>query len=162
MSDKMRWRYGDTNPVMAAVDSGTVIEIGDLIWLDADDAKPASDFTWTSSIGATQDAFANRFLGVAMQRSASGDTASIRVATTGVFEFTCASAAFELGDAIGPAKATGNAIEDQKVVEVADVAYAIGHVAKREASANTVVNVAIKSNVMYGGVTPSATSGDIS
>ena len=29
MSDKMRWRYGDTNPVVAAVDSATVIEIGE-------------------------------------------------------------------------------------------------------------------------------------
>ena len=25
MSDKMRWRYADTNPVVAAVDSATVI-----------------------------------------------------------------------------------------------------------------------------------------
>ena len=30
MSDKMRWRYGDTNPVLAAVDADTAIEIGDL------------------------------------------------------------------------------------------------------------------------------------
>jgi hypothetical protein len=42
MSDKMRWRYGDTNPVVAAVDSSTVIEIGDLLYQDTDDAKPAS------------------------------------------------------------------------------------------------------------------------
>ncbi len=31
MTDKMRWRYGDTNPVVAPVDSATVIEIGDLV-----------------------------------------------------------------------------------------------------------------------------------
>ena len=42
MTDKMRWRYGDTNPVVAAVDAATVIEIGDLLWQDTDDAKPAS------------------------------------------------------------------------------------------------------------------------
>ena len=42
MSDKMRWRYGDTNPVVAAVDSATVIEIGDLVYQDVDDAKPAA------------------------------------------------------------------------------------------------------------------------
>ncbi len=40
--DKMRWRYGDTNPVVAAVDADTVIEIGDLLWQDIDDAKPAT------------------------------------------------------------------------------------------------------------------------
>ncbi len=42
MSDHMRWRYGDTNAVVAAVDADTVIEIGDLLWQDVDDAKPAS------------------------------------------------------------------------------------------------------------------------
>ena len=31
MSNKMRWRYGDTNPVQAPVASSTVIEIGDLV-----------------------------------------------------------------------------------------------------------------------------------
>ena len=41
MADTMRWRYGDTNPVVAPVDSATVIEIGDLVYLDTDDAKPA-------------------------------------------------------------------------------------------------------------------------
>ena len=38
----MRWRYGDTNPVVAAVAAGTVIEIGDLLWQDTDNAKPAA------------------------------------------------------------------------------------------------------------------------
>jgi hypothetical protein len=47
MGDKMRWRYGDTNPVMAAVDAATVIEIGDLMWLDTDDAKPAVRYSAT-------------------------------------------------------------------------------------------------------------------
>ena len=42
MANTMRWRYGDTNPVMLPVDSATVIEIGDLVYLDTDDAKPAS------------------------------------------------------------------------------------------------------------------------
>jgi len=42
MSDKMRWRYADTNPVVAAVDADSVIEIGDLVWQDIDDAKPAA------------------------------------------------------------------------------------------------------------------------
>ena len=36
-----------------------------------------------------------------MQRSRSGETAPIRVATTGVFEFDCASGTFELGDMVG-------------------------------------------------------------
>ncbi|MGA7700475.1 MAG: hypothetical protein WCB27_12760 [Thermoguttaceae bacterium] len=100
MSDKMRWRYGDTNPVVAAVDSGTVIEIGDLVLLNTDDARPASMQAVQGTKAATQAAFAAIFLGVAMQRSRSGETAPIRVATTGVFEFDCASGTFELGDMV--------------------------------------------------------------
>src|SRR3977135_2867677 len=42
MSNTMRWRYGDTCPVMLPVDSATVIEIGDMLYIDTDDAKPES------------------------------------------------------------------------------------------------------------------------
>ena len=42
MTDKMRWRYGDTNPVVAAVAAATVIEIGDLLYQDTNNAKPAA------------------------------------------------------------------------------------------------------------------------
>ena len=120
MSDKMRWRYGDTNPVVAAVDAKTVIEIGDLVWQDTDDAKPAGSFTWDTDLVTTQDGFADKFLGVAMQRSRSGDTAPIRVATTGVFEFDCASGTFELGEMVGPAGNTGGtALMNQQVAKVA-------------------------------------------
>jgi hypothetical protein len=152
MSDKMRWRYGDTNPVIAAVDSATVIEIGDFVWQDTDDAKPASSTTWTTSLAGTQAVFTPKFLGVAMQRSRAGDSAPIRVATTGVFELDCVSASFELGDLIGAAaNSGGTALQSQSGVKVADPAYAIGRVAKR-ASADTSVLVDIQSVVMRGGL----------
>ena len=153
MSDKMRWRYGDTNPVVAAVDSATVIEIGDLLWQDTDDAKPASSLADQGSETDNQAAFTAAFLGVAMQRSRSGDTAPIRVATTGVFEFDCPSGTFELGDLIGADEnAAGDALLDQQVDAVADAQYAVGRVAKREASAATSVLVDVRSTVMTGGL----------
>ncbi len=160
MSDKMRWRYGDTNPVVAAVDSDTVIEIGDLLWQDTDDAKPASDITDQGTETANQTALADAFLGVAMQRSRSGDTAPVRVAATGVFEFDCPSGTFELGDLVGADEnAGGDALLNQQVDSVAAAAYAIGRIAKRQASAVTSVLIDIRSTVMTGGVegsTPSA------
>ncbi len=160
MSDKMRWRYGDTNPVVAAVDSTTVIEIGDLLWLDTDDAKPASDQTDQGSEAANQAAFADSFLGVAMQRSRSGDTAPIRVATTGVFEFDCPSGTSELGDMVGADEnAGGDALLNQQVAGVASSGYAIARVAKREASASTSVLVDVRSTVMTGGIEGSSPSG---
>ena len=153
MSDKMRWRYGDTNPVIAAVDSDTVIEIGDLLLQDTDDAKPASDITDQGTETDNQAALADAFLGVAMQRSRAGDTAPIRVATTGVFEFDCPSGTFELGDLVGADEnGGGDALLNQQVDSVAAADYAVGRVAKRQGSAVTSVLVDIRSTVMTGGV----------
>ncbi len=149
----MRWRYGDTNPVVAAVDSATVIEIGDFVYQDTDDAKPASLQADQSSEAANQRLFADNFLGVAMQWSMSGDTDPIRVAATGVFEFDCPSGTFELGDLVGVDEASsGTALEDQQVASVADSAYAVARVAKRVATAATIVLVDIRSTVMLGGI----------
>ena len=161
MADVMRWRYGDTNPVLAAVNSATVIEIGDLVYQDTDDAKPASQQADGGSEAANQETFKDNFLGVAMQRSRSGDTASIRVATTGVFEFICASATFELGDLIGVSEnGDGNALEDQTVKSVMGLGgeYAIGLCAKRVATASTSVLVDIRSSVMGQSIISSSTS----
>ena len=159
MTDTMRWRYGDTNPVVAAVDSATVIEIGDLVCQDTDDAKPASSLADTGTETGNQDAFTDIFLGVAMQRSRGGDTAPIRVATTGVFEFDCPSGTFELGDLIGVDENTaGDALLTQQVAGVGASQYAIGRVAKREPSAAASVLVDIRSTIMTGGVEGSTPS----
>jgi hypothetical protein len=153
MSDKMRWRYGDTNPVVAAVDSATVIEIGDLVYQDTDDAKPASAQADQGSETANQQALATKFLGVAMQRSRAGDTSPVRVATTGVFEFDCPSGTFELGDLVGvDENAGGNALLDQQVDGVGSGTYAVGRVARRVTDAATSVLIDIRSTVMTGGV----------
>jgi hypothetical protein len=160
MSDKMRWRYGDTNPVVAAVDAGTVIEIGDLVWQDTDDAKPASSLSDQGTKTANQEALAGDFLGVAMQRSRSGETALVRVATTGVFEFDCASGTFELGDLVGADEnAAGEALLNQQVAKVGESRYAVGRIAKRQAAATTSVLIDIRSTVMTGGVEGSSPSG---
>ena len=160
MSDKMRWRYGDTNPVVAAVDAATVIEIGDLVWLDTDDAKPASSQADLGSEDANQTAFADKFLGVAMQRSRAGDTAGIRVATTGVFDFDCPSGTYELGDLVGVAEnGTGNALLNQQVASVGFSGGALARVAKREPVATTSVLVDIRSTVMTGGIEGGSSSG---
>ena len=160
MSDKMRWRYGDTNPVVAAVDSGTVIEIGDLVYQATDDARPASALADQGSETANQEMFADGFLGVAMQRSRNGDTTPIRVATTGVFEYACPSSTCELGNLIGADEnATGDALLDQQVAKVSESRYAIGRAAKREASNTTSMLVDICSTVMTGGVEGSSPSG---
>jgi hypothetical protein len=160
VTDIMRWRYGDTNPVIAAVDAATVIEIGDLLYLDTDDAKPAAQQANQGSKAANQELFCDKFLGVAMQRSRSGDTTPIRVATTGVFEFDCAAATLELGDMVGNEANAGNtSLLSQSIVKVTQSKHAVGRVAKRLPSPSTAVLVDIRSTVMTGGVEGSAPAG---
>jgi hypothetical protein len=152
MSDILRWRYGDTHPVVLPVESATVIEIGDLIYLDTDDARPASMQADAGSEPLNQEAFHDNFVGVAMQRSRAGDTAPIRVATRGVFEFPCPSAAFEVGALIGASEnAGGTALEDQQVEGVGTANLAIGRCAKRVNPAATSVLVDIVGTVSHGG-----------
>jgi hypothetical protein len=148
----MRWRYGDTSPVMLAVDSATVIEIGDLLWLDVDDAKPASAQADQGSEGANQQLLHDVFAGVAMQASAAGETQPIRVATTGVFEFDCLSAALEVGDLMSSDEdGGGTALLNQTVVKVSNANAAIGRCAKRVNPAGTRVLVDIVSSIAKGG-----------
>jgi hypothetical protein len=160
MTDKMRWRYGDTNPVVAAVHAETVVEIGDLVYQDADNAKSAAIQANQGTKAANQELFAHGFLGVAMQRSRAGDVDPIRVATTGVFEFDCPSGTFELGDMVGAdSTAAGTGLLAQQVAKVAASKQAVGRVAKRLTTAQTSVLVDIRSTVMTGGVEGSSYSG---
>ncbi|HUT10539.1 MAG TPA: hypothetical protein VMY42_08585 [Thermoguttaceae bacterium] len=153
MANKMRYRWGETKPRIFAVDSAEVIEIGDLVWLNTDDVRPAADLTNYGSLISNQDEFKQVFAGVAAQHSASGETDPIRVDTAGVFAFTCASATFEVGDLIGPDDAgdSGAALLSQQVIAVAVKTAAIGVVAQREAVAVTEVLVDIISTVATGG-----------
>lgn len=159
MSNNVRYRNGDTNPVFIAPASATVIEIGDLCFLDpvSGAPEPASSQIDQGSLTLNQDAFQQYFLGVAMDASAAGETDAVGFATTGNFEFTCASATFSLGGLIAAVEdSTGEALEDQAVVTVAagNESSAIGRVNKPEAVAVTKIEVRIFSTIMGGGVQP--------
>lgn len=157
MADQMRWRYGDTRPVVLAVAEETVIEIGDLVWLDTDNARPAVAIDdiggeGPASLAAAQEDFHDKFAGVAMQRSPAGSSRPIRVATSGVFELDAASATFEVGDLVGVAQDSEAArLAAQRGVAVPTAARAIGRVAKRVVPAGTHVLVEIVGTVSHGG-----------
>ncbi len=152
MANTMRWRYGDTCPVMLPVDSATVIEIGDMVLLDTDDAKPASFIVDQGTELANQQLFHDVFAGVAMQASRAGDTQPIRVATTGVFEFDCLSTTLEVGDLLASDEnAAGVALLNQTVAKVTNANAAIGRCAKRLNPAGTRVLVDIVSSTLKGG-----------
>ena len=151
MADVFRYKYGETHPVTVAVDSGTVIEVGDLVYLDTDDAKPASTAAlWDTDLATTQEAFHDAFIGVSLSRSRDGDTDDITVATRGTFEFAAASAAYVMGDLVGPDKDSGDALLDQTVEAVATANLAVGRI-RETSGTTTTVKVDIEGTLQHGG-----------
>ena len=144
MSDRFYFRTGQKNLQKMPVASATVISKNDMLWYDTtnDVVKPASDFAWTTDLATTQGNFAAVFVGVAEESSASGDTDDISVDTSSasVYAMPCASATFNLNDTVGPAKQSGNALENQKVV-AAVAAASIGRVDRKTDGAETSVRV---------------------
>lgn len=132
-----RHRTGPLSPIRVPVGSSTVVKIGDMLYWDdsADEAKPAEDLSWNSDLETTQGDFQEAFLGVALHGSEAGEDRDILVAREGIFEFECAEAEFDLGAPVAPAEATGDELENQKVVEV-DPHLRIG-LAVRHYDANT-------------------------
>lgn len=140
MSDRMRWRYENTNPVVAAVCVDDEIEIGDLLWQDRVHARPAHECH-------SGDTFRDLFLGVAMQRSPKGHPAPIRVATSGVFEFDCSPTTWCLGDPVGVVRRDGPLLNQS--VRFVQPDLGVGRVAKYQHTEHLgSVYVAIQSTVM--------------
>lgn len=152
MSDKFRYQYGETHPVMLSVDADTVIHIGDLLFFETDDARPASDQTDQSNLTNNQGLFASKFAGIAMQRSLAGETLPVRVATRGVFELLCPTSNFTVGDLVGAAEqSTGDALENQTVRKILRPELALGVVIQGGTSI-TSVQVEIFSRLFSAGI----------
>jgi len=132
MSNNMRHRWGETNPIMCPVVASAVIEIGDMLVLfDANnmlDGTTYSDtatykvypFDCVQSGGQTQSEVecSDHFIGVAEQASPSGDSYDIRVATDGVFEYPLNSATtIYIGDMIEVYSTANNAMKEQQVTK---------------------------------------------
>lgn len=142
MSNRLRFRSGQVELHKLRVDSGTVLEAGDLVYLDTDDVKPASSFTWTTDLATTRSNFAAVFLGVCHQPSASGDTADVSVdlSPLAVYEFDVTSSTFEVGNMVAPAQ-NSSALHKQTLQKVTNAAHAIARAAEFKATASTLLRV---------------------
>ena len=153
MTDKMRWRYGDTNPVVAAVDAATVIEIGDLVWQDTDDAKPASSVTQPRQQAAQSKGLGRRLSGrghaTEPQRQCGADSRGhhrrvrVRLRQRHVRVGRFGRRRYEH---------RGHRLVEPAGGESRDSLHAIGRIAKRQSTATTNVLVDIRSTIMTGGV----------
>lgn len=120
----------------------TAVNVGDLVFADTADLnaagnpfdKPAGSLTWATDLLTTQRLFAPRFRGVSTVRRIAGQTAAGDQVTdgailaTGEFTFGCAAlgSAALVGSLVAPAKASGNALDPQRVVITTDPTIAIG------------------------------------
>lgn len=144
MANSFLHRYGDARPRIYPVDLAEVIQIGDNLFYDTDDVKPFADATY-GSLAVAQALSAGLYAGVANQaHAAAGLAGNLTVLTAGVFQFTCASATFEVGDLVGADDNAGpTALVNQQVIQVYDARKAIGRVVERVGSAAEAVKVEI-------------------
>jgi hypothetical protein len=86
--------------------------------ISTNEVLPVSGYTWTTNLATTQAAAANVFVGVCRTKKAAGVAGpiSVDVSSDSIYECSCASADFLHGATLGPAKQSGNALENQKVV----------------------------------------------
>ena len=157
--NRLRFRSGQVEMRKVRVDAGTLIEAGDLVWLDGDDAKPASDFAWTSDLATTQAAFAAKFLGVSHQQSAAGDTepVSVDVGPHSIYEFDVNSAAYEIGAPLGPDEQSSALMNQQ--LEAAAAGSAIALAAEFTSGAQGTLRVSLASAYATGSANVNAALG---
>ena len=158
--NRLRFRSGQVELRKVRVDADTVIEAGDLVWLDTDDAKPASDFAWTTNLATTQGNFAAKFLGVAHQQSRSGDTdpISVDVSPHSVYEFNVNSASYEVGALLGPDESSST-LMNQQLEAVGSAAAAIARAAEFTSGAQGMLRVTFASAYACGSANVNAQVG---
>jgi hypothetical protein len=144
--NRLRFRSGQVQLVKCRVDSATVIEAGDMVWLDGDDVKPASAFEWTTNLATTQGNFAAKFVGIAHQQSGDGDVSpiSVDISPLSVYEMDVPSTTYEVGGLLGPDEGS-SALMDQQLETVASAASAIARAVEFKATAAGTLRVSFAS-----------------
>lgn len=150
----MRLRSGSPRLMSVRVDAATVVEVGDLVFLDTDDAKPASAFTWTTDLATTQANFADKFLGVSHSQKKATDpagTITVDIGPDATYEFAVASATYEIGDDLGPSKdPSANKLLNQQLEGVAASTQGIARAMEYKASASTALRMSFASAYYAG------------
>ena len=159
MANKLRFRSGQVQLHKVRVDSATVIEAGDLVYLDVDDIKPASSFPWNVDLPTTQAAFAASFIGIAHQQSAGGDVddVSVDMSPHSIYEFDVNPATYEVGDTLGPDELSSTLMNQQ--LEAAAAANSIARAAEYKAASASLLRVTFASAFQAGSANANASIG---
>jgi len=175
MSNKNRWKYGDTKPVVGAAGHAVAIHIGDLVYQEevsgAWNIEPASAAPKEGNLAQQQEYFCCRFLGHASEQFRADQTpkdlCELRVNARGVHEYDCVALTHTmgLGTFFGPAGAGAQpaaGLLNQTVVEGAEERRAVGRLARRVAVGDKTVYIELFSEIMDGGLESGTCSGSSS
>lgn len=150
----MRHRYGPQAIIHGAVDSATAIVMGELVFLDTDDIKPASSETWVTDLATTQGNFVNHFLGIALADHPAGAgnilDFPVDISPSAVYEMDCSEETHEVGDIMTPIKATGNALVANTLKKTTTASLGCARCIRRDPTAKTTAMVRLQS--AYWGV----------
>lgn len=126
MANHLRFRTGPVHLFKAPISPDSVIEPGDILFLDSTEARPASEFPWTTDLATTQAAFSNLFLGISHERSGVGESApvSVDLSPQSVYEFDLDISAYGLGQLLGPDE-SGSQLMNQQLEAVGSASEAI-------------------------------------
>lgn len=131
----------DTKTTARTFPASTAVAVGDLLWDNSGTMAKASAQTDQLTEPANQRLFAAKFAGVSMSQRLATETATgtRTVSTDGVYDCTCPSTTWAVGDLVGASEnAGGTALEDQQVEKVTDPTLAIGYCVKAGTSLTTV------------------------
>jgi len=109
-------------------DASLQIDIGDLMYHDTNDAKPASSQADGGTEAINQRTFAALFAGVAVSSHQSSEGASkVRVVPDIIIQMPCPSTTWEIGELVGASENSGgDGLLDHQVEKVASKDLAIG------------------------------------
>ncbi len=160
MPNSLSFRSGQVALQKFRVETTSVVEPGDLIFLDETVIRPASETPWNVDLATTQQDFANTFLGIAHEQSANGesDPLSVDVSATSVYEFDVTSSTFEFGNALGPEGGT-SVLLDQQLAFVGTAAQAIARAMEYTDQMVTRLRVSFASAYATSSVNTNATVG---
>ena len=127
MPSHLRFRTGPVHLFKAPVDADSLIEPGDMLYLDTTVARTAAEYPWTTDLATTQTAFSNVFLGIAHERSEVGDSdpISVDMSPQSVYEFDVDISSYGIGQWLGPDENSSTLMNQQlEAVGVASRAIA--------------------------------------
>lgn len=141
------------NRILVSVNaaSGTTVAIGDLVYLATGSVLPAASFTWDTDLATTQAAFTNSFMGIATQAKTTTGAAKqilVDISPNSFYYLACTSEVHEVGDTLGPKKASGNALVNSTLVKSVATS-SVARCVQRDSSAATHVLVNFQS-AYYG------------